>query len=282
MYWIGLEIEPELDCAIEFKFNQLGPVYMGEGSWPCLPKYARLTGKKNTWAGTERYRTRIRDSFYLGLIHRMPIMLTWDEQHTEDEHLLLNQICRRVDWKQEFQAPIVNIKVDNQHVLEDGRKILAEFESICSSIPISSAYLLPDQKASGETSLVFDACQDKDLKELFAKSAELEKQSPLQMSKGYRAQYLWSKDKCTLLAYIYNVTNHETIETAGDLSGNLHRLPTAADLSIKTQLIPEGLQYRLYDLNDKCIVEQGSTDHNLQFERSITSHDVFLLIEPEK
>jgi hypothetical protein len=88
---------------------------MAEGSWATMPRYNRFhyevnrdfRGSPHCWTGTERYRIRLRDTFWLGLVHLLPVMNTWDEAIAEEEHLLLRHIRGQVDWNQVFAPPLL-------------------------------------------------------------------------------------------------------------------------------------------------------------------------------
>lgn len=90
----------------------------------------RVLGKTNwpdeSWIGSEFYRIRLRDSMYLGLVHRLPKMVTWDEQVAEDEHRLItipwhwqdeprllrsDNTAVNVEYKQEYY----NDEKENRH-----------------------------------------------------------------------------------------------------------------------------------------------------------------------
>jgi hypothetical protein len=258
MYWIGEELLPDLDLAIEFKFLQMGDYFMGEGSWPCPHLYSRFMGHADTWAGTERYRRRVRDSLYLGLVHRCPILLTWDEQYTEDERMVLRQVRTLIDWAQPFQDAPVALRVDAANVGggpwgADGRTVLGQYEEYCSALPLMTRYLQPEEPAPIGIP-VLDARQP--YTEPLLPPALLAS-SPLHLSPGYRASYLWSADCRTLVAYLYNSTAHACLEGRADLSGKWHRTPQPAACDITVRNLPAGVTSRIFSLDAKrCIREQ--------------------------
>jgi hypothetical protein len=258
MYWMGQELHPEIDLGVEFKFLQLGDYFMGEGSWPCPHLYRRFMGREDSWAGTQRYRRRLRDSLYLGLVHRNPVMLTWDEQYAEDERLVLRQVRQQIDWLQPFRPAPVAIRVDSHHVgggpwgLE-GRQALGRYEEYFSALPLMTRYMGPDETGQ-EGATVLDAAYPVATSEL---PGELLASGPLGLTPGFRASYLWSADGCTLVAYVYNCTGHQRLECRSDLSGNWHRLPEPRVCQIELRNLPlQPLCCRLYSLEKKrCIQE---------------------------
>ena len=284
MYWIGEALRPELDLGVEFKFLQLANTFMGEGSWPCPHRYARFMGHKDTWAGTERYRRRVRDSLYLGLVHRNPILLTWDEQYTEDERIVLRQVRELIDWSQPFQqAAPVGIRVDSMNVGggpwgAEGRAVLGRYEEFFSALPLMTRYLTPEETAP-EGLPVLDARQPYAEPAL---PAALLASGPLQVSPGYRASDLWSADRRTLLAYICNSTHHECLEGRPDLSGNWHRLPQAALCMVTLRNMPsERLTCRVYSLDEKRVVRQLAISGETVVDLGVSADDYCLLIAKE-
>jgi hypothetical protein len=281
MYWIGEALHPEIDLGIEFKFLQLGDYFMGEGSWPCPHPYARFMGHKDTWAGTERYRRRVRDSLYLGLVHRNPIMLTWDEQYTEDERIVLHQVRELMDWSQPFQAAPVAIRVDSPNVGgwgpwgTDGRAVLGRYEEFFSALPLMTRYLTPEETAP-EGLPVLDA------REPYAEPslpAALLDAGPLRLSPGYRASYLWSADRRTLLAYIYNSTHHECLEGRPDLAGNWHRLPQPAGCTVTLRnLSSDQLACRCFSLERKQCVRELDFRENAHIDLGTATDDYCVLV----
>jgi hypothetical protein len=281
MYWIGEALHPEIDLGVEFKFLQLADTFMGEGSWPCPHRYARFMGHTDTWAGTERYRRRVRDSLYLGLVHRNPILLTWDEQYTEDERIVLREVRGRIDWAQPFQAAPVAIRVDSPNVGggpwgADGRAVLGRYEAFFSAAPLMTRYLTPDETAPAGLP-VLDARQPYAAPSL---PAALLDAGPLQVSPGFRASYLWSADRRTLLAYVYNSTHHECLEGRPDLSGNLHRLPGPAACEIGLRHLPDGLACRVYSLNEKRCVRELALDEGAAVDLGVSADDYCVLVQP--
>jgi hypothetical protein len=283
MYWIGEALRPEIDLGVEFKFLQLGDYFMGEGSWPCPHRYARFMGHKDAWAGTERYRRRVRDSLYLGLVHRNPVLLTWDEQYTEDERIVLRQVREAIDWTQPFQQAPVGIRVDSPNVGSgpwgaEGRAVLGRYEEFFSALPLMTRYLTPEQFAP-EGMPVLDARQP------YAEpllSAAFLASGPLQVSPDYRASYLWSADRRTLLAYVYNGTHHERLEGRPDLSGNWHRLPQAAACGIGLRNLPEApLRCRLYSLAEKRIVRELVLSGGASVDLGVSTDDYCALVYQE-
>lgn len=279
MYWIGESLHSDIDLAIEFKFLQLGDYFMGEGSWPCPHLYSRFMGHADTWAGTDRYRRRVRDSLYLGMVHRCPILLTWDEQYTEDERKLLRYVRECIDWSQPFLHAQVAIRVDALNAGgvpqgAAGRGVLGQYEDYLSALPLMTCYLRPDEPAPPNVT-VFDARQPYQAPTLPAAVLDA---APLCLSPGYRASYLWSADHRTLLAYLYNSTSHTYLEDRADLSGNWHRTPQPAACEMILRNMPAGLTCRVFSLEAKCPIHSQTIAGETNIALAAGTDDYLLLV----
>ena len=291
VYWAGEDIYPELDLGVEFKFMQLGPVFMGEGSWPCPPAYLKHTktghygGDAETWCGTPRYRNRVRDSVYLAMIHRIPVILTWDEQVAEDERVVFAKIREAVDWGQSFIRPVISIIVDDSCVTGGGRRNLARYEKAFASMPIGYRYVFPDSPEANGPGVLIDGRLDFAKPDFIRKGGVLPETlrdiMPVGISDGYQCGYLWSEDRRTLLAYIYNVTGHTEAKQA--LAGTYHRMPQPAGLKISLGGFPdEALEYIVYDLNDKMEAKRGPLFGSIELDLGCSNKDYFILVVPSQ
>jgi hypothetical protein len=291
-YFIGDEFLPEYELGVFFKFLQTGNNYLAEGSWPTpdiytafhydLLKNDHKDPGPESWIGTQRYRTRLRDTYYLGFIHRMPIVDTWDEYLAEDEHKILREVRDFVDWNQPFEPTTVVIRVDDESG-GAGREKMIKFETVFSQFPLAYSYLLPESPVPETALHVVDSHQPyQDPK--FASDGgllpdALKTHMPLKISPGYSSNYLWSSDRRTLLAYIYNTTNHT--EQSLWICGRHHRLPKPTTLTVQVQNLPFGkLNYRLYDLNFKKLLKQGDVSRSTQIPVGATDRDYLLAVTP--
>lgn len=290
-YAIAEQLLPEFDLGIEFKFYQLGRLFMAEGSWATSNLYAQFHHRvlregpwaSGSWVGTRRYRTRLRDSIYLGLVHRLPLIMTWDEQICEDEHRFLSKIRDMVDWSQKFMAPKVTLRVDDSSAAGEGRANLVKYERAFARLLLAHQLIGPDDTVPEGTLVVLDARQPFQQPAFQSEGGvlpdALRKLMPLSVSDGYCVNYTWSENRRTLLAYIYNVTNHT--EVGFPLAGRFHRLPKDAELEIRLQSLPQTrLKYRLYDLCEKRIRQEGPVKRELVFEIGKTDRDYFVLVTP--
>lgn len=272
-YLIGEAIHPEIDLGIEFKLFQLGGMYMAEGSWATPKRYALLhhelgdsLGCADTWTGTQRYRLRIRDSVYLGLVHRLPIIMMWDEHSVEEERTVFDQVRRQVDWDVEWRVSPA-IRIDESNVAGDGRKNLARFEEFFARQAIPYRLVTNDDDVIG------------DAREPFVEPDVDPSASPIQVSGGWSASYTWSVDGSTLIAYVINSTEH--IEHAQPLAGRWHRAPREIDLRLQVRHLPDRpLVVRVFDLETQSEVATRSVRGEFDVSFDSTHHDYLVLVRP--
>jgi hypothetical protein len=218
----------------------------------------------------------------------MPILDTWDEAIAEDEpiaedeHIILRQVRERVDWDQPWMDPKVVIRVDDWSAGE-GRGDMIKYEAFFARMPLAYRYILPEAPDPHGAAVLLDG--QKPYQEPRFRSSggvlpdELKERIPFLLSDGYCASYLWSKDRKTLLAYVYNTTHHT--ERPLWISGRFHRMPGPAELTLKLQNLPaEDLKYRLYDLNAKKFSKEGRVAKTASFELGMTDKDYFVLVTP--
>jgi hypothetical protein len=156
--------------------------------------------------------------------------------------------------------------------------VLGCYEDFFSAVPLMTRYLTPEQPAP-EGLPVLDARQPYAEPAL---PAALLASSPLQVSQGYRASYLWSADRRALLAYVYNSTHHECLEGRPDLSGNWHRLPQPAPCTVTLRNLPaERLTCRVYSLGAKRCVQELALSGGAVVDLGNSTDDYCLLVNQE-
>jgi hypothetical protein len=283
-YFAGTRELPEYDIGVEFKFFQMAGMYMAEGSWPPMLSYTRLhydvlhddNGSPRNWTGSEWYRNRWRDSLYLGLVHRLPIINSWDEEFAEDEHMLFRRIREQVNWAQPFAPAPLTIEVDDTcaNVDNPARANLTKHVQVLARMGLMCRFVADGGVLDGRRPFSPPAFRSQG----GALPDELKSDMPVAIEGPYASSYAWSADRRTMLAYVYNVSNH-----ARDyiwLGGNYHRQPRPAPLRISVQNLPaSSLRVTLYDLNTKQVLDTSSNGRAM-FDPGITSHDFFVLVTP--
>ncbi len=294
LYWIGDRIAPEIDMAVEIKILALSDVFIGEGSWPCHHLHADFMGFEDTWAATDQYRRRLRDTLYMGLIHRIPLILTWEEQYTEDERIIFNRVRNSIDWSQSFSPCMCSILVDDRNAGGGGdeekmkfREVLAGYEQLLSGFPADSSYITKDHPAD-KNRIVFDARALKSFEEIeldvTSICEQLRSSAPFQLNTpDYRSMYLLSTDRSTLAAYLYNCADYQTLDSTKKtppLTGNIFRSPKPADLEVGFDT-PNSVTGNavLYDLDIKKPVKEFDTAEEPRLTIANTDHDFLLLVK---
>jgi hypothetical protein len=293
-YFIADQFLPEYDLGVMFKHLQTGRNYLAEGSWPTPNIYTALhyyllnndhkDPGPDSWVGTLRYRTRLRDTYYLGLVHRVPILDTWDEYFAEDEHVIFRKIREQVNWKQPFDEPLIVIRID-QDSYGRTRDRLVAYETLLAKIPLASRYILPEAPTPDNAAIVLDTRLP--LQNLSFQSQggalpdDLKGQMPIDLdgSTDYCCNYLLVSDRSTLLAYLYNTSNH--LEEKLWICGRYHRVPKPTTLDAKLQnLSANQLKYYVFDLNVKRVIKEGILNGSLRLTLGKTDHDYFVLVTP--
>jgi len=289
-YAIAGRFLPEYDLGVEMKLYQLGRLSMAEGSWGASNIYAAFHHHAledgwpdESWVGSDLYRVRLRDSLYLGLAHRLPKMVTWEEQIAEDEHRLIPVIRKHVDWTKPFQTPGVAVKLASDDISAEHREVLVQYEKAFSHLDLSYLLLHHDDPTPSDVEVVFDASAPY-IEPFFASAGgtvpdKLKGSRPLIVTGNYALNYTWSRDRNTLLAYVYNVAGH--FERSLPLAGRFYRKALPVELKIQIQSLPKrALKLRLYDVNEQNVHTEADITGDTTLDIGRTSHDYFVLITP--
>jgi hypothetical protein len=292
-YFVGMHYVPEADLGVHFKFLSMDSLYLAEGSWSTMPSYVRFhydvlkddNGSPKCWTGTEHYRTRLRDTLYLGLVHRLPIINTWDEEFTEDEHRLFAEIRGLIDWRQRFANPALAVSVNNESTDADGPRYgaLIDYEIALSRLGIAYRLWADSDPRPAGVNLVLGGKQPSTDLRFHSEGGilpdALRHSRPVTLSEGYSTSWAASEDGRTILAYVYNTTRHE--RQYYWLGGNLHRAPVATSLDLSLHGIAKGpSRARIYDLNSRQLVEDIPLTMTQRVGFGQTHHDYFVVVTP--
>ena len=100
-----------------------------------------------------------------------------------------------------------------------------------------------------------------------------------QVYSGYRAWYLWSADRRTLIAYVVNSSRH--VEKVVHLGGTFQRFPEPTACGVTLQRFPsERLVCRVYDLNGKDLVHQAAISGGHTLRLGVSKKDFLVLVAP--
>ena len=267
-----LRPQPPESIGVQFKLSAMGHIFMGEGCF-----YGFLGGNHqymNVEMPVASYRQRIRETIYSGLAHRNPIMLTWEERLVEDERIVFEQIRRAVDWSKPFQTPRLAIRVGPELMpVKKGRARLFQYQKVLSAASLESAYVWQDEPVPAGTLCTMDA------REPFVRPAfvsdggtlpdALKTHMPLGLPKGFTANYSWSRDRHTLLAFIQRPSTSPTAERRGTAEGGDY---TCVDTTLviehdslvdtwETECLKPGLiQLRIYREQGEELVLVGQSE----------------------
>jgi len=275
---------PPEATGVKFKLASLGDLFMGEGTFwgslggmssdrkhfdPTLPVYP-LYHYMDASMPVEVYRRRMRLSLYTGLARLNPVLLTWEERLVEDEQVVLSGICRAVDWTKPFQRPHVAIRIGPAQVPYKGRAVLHQYETAFSRIPLEAFYLRQDEPVPPGTLHTIDARQAY-VAPAFASGGgqlpdELESHMPLKLPGGFAANYSWSEDRRTLLAYIRRAGPAATPELA------------VASRLIAQNFPSQRLFVQLFDLDRRRVRREEAFARTIGLDLPARPDDFFLLV----
>ncbi len=185
--------------GVQFKLAALGDVYMAEGLfWGFMTADSHL----------DRYRLRVRQTVYTGLVYRNPVMVSWEERVVEDERVVLEQVRQAVDWSKPFATPRLALRVgkESMYIPDPGRAELFLYENALAGIPLEYVCVWEDGPVPPGTLHTIDA-RGPFRRPGFVSDGgkmpdELKAHMPLQLPDGLTANYSWTDDRRTLLAFI--------------------------------------------------------------------------------
>jgi hypothetical protein len=266
----------------------------------------------------DSYRRRVRETVYTGLAYRNPILLTWEERIVEDERMVFEPIRQAVDWSTPFQRPPLAIRVDGKLMPVAGRQPLFRYEKALSQIPLEAGYVWEDEPVPPGTVAMLDARQPF-VEPAFVSDGgtlpdELKSRLPLVLPAGWAANYSWSEDRRTLLAFLRfskdteiaarhggrmlfvegcaeersALTNWQTEAKSADLAAFCNedparpqpRAPQAGAGLVLQNFPAETLAFQLFDLATRTTVLQGDFQQTRNLASPPAGNHFFLLVLP--
>jgi hypothetical protein len=259
-----IDRQPIESVAAQFRLAALGHVFMAEGIF---------WGYSGGPTQTDRYRERVRETFYTGLALRNPIMMTWEERVVEDERQILEQVRRAVDWSKPFQRPRLAIRVGNESLVDAGGKGLVRYEQALSRLPLDYACVWGDEPVPPDTLFTIDARQPF-VEPAFVSDGgklpdALKADMPLRLPAGFAATYSWSQDRRTLLAFIRDASAHPASQGAATTeAGHFTYADTTRVLDRDGSLDawevecvkPGAIQLHIYRIEGDMVVRVGESE----------------------
>ncbi len=280
-YGLGDKFAFNEEMAILYRLNRMVPnAYLAEGCFPSSNLYTKMTfaegdNSRNCWVGNEVYRRCVRDALYLGFVNLQPVIMFWDEVFTEDEHKIVSEAGKLVDWNKSFAKSSVAILITDTE--SKNRFLLGKFERTFNRSGINYRFisdkelLLPDEFLI-DSKESFDSTRFNDFEKL---PVSLKNKIPVTVSDGYALTWSMTEDKTNLLAYVNNVAKQKVEKYY--FCGTIQRDPQPRICTLKFLQIPEGLNYRIYDLEKKIIAREGITSKDLIVKVNESRSDYLLV-----
>jgi hypothetical protein len=177
-----------------------------------------------------------------------------------------------VDWSKPFETPPLAIRIGPRLLASGDHKQLLHYEKSLARLPLTSMYPWEDEPAPAGVLHTIDARQDFAPPRWQSEGGTLpdvlKARIPFRLPEGWSADYSWTADHRTMLAYLYRT---ETTASSP---------PDRASPGITLQKFPtQKLRCRLFDLATKKIVFDGPFEQSLAMGRLPSSQRYpFLLV----
>jgi len=235
-------------------------------------------GAGQNWSHPD-FITKVRDNFWMSLLFRQPMALSWSACLSEDERRIPTEIARAIDWNAfRRRQPLVAVRVERPDDAQLTR--LMEHEAALAALALDYDYLWADAPAVGYEA-VFDARKDFIAPEWGKTLPESIRQAqPLRLSPGTSATLLEGQDG-TLVAFLRNTLEYRLGPGYGAGVKELHRQRTKPrEVRLEVRDRPGRCRYRVWDIDEKRVVKEGTLDSALELALGATAHDFALLMQP--
>jgi hypothetical protein len=261
---------PVAPSGVQYRLSAMGHVFLAEGAF-----YGFLGGNHQYMLPDQPmdcYRECIRNQLYSGLALRNPILLTWEERIVEDERVVFEQVRAAVDWSKSFETPPVALRIGPKLVAPPDRGPLLRYEEALCHLPLNSMYLWEDEPAPAGVLHTIDVRQPFTLPRFESDGGKLpdalKAHIPLRLPEGWAANYSWSADRRTLLAYLYQSPPSGLCEGTTTEGGNYTYIDTQRtigdDTSVDTWEVrcvkPGSIQLRIYRREGNDLLLAGQSD----------------------
>ena len=201
---------------------------------------------------------------YTGLAYRLPMLLTWEERVVEDERIVFEQVRRAVDWTTRWQRPRLVLRAGK--ALKEG---LIRYEQALTRIPLEYSFVREGEPAPEGTVFTIDTDATFEEPRLASDGGKipdaLKADMPLSLPANWAANYSWSQDRKTLLAFI---------RRCGDAVPQ-----QAQELAITLRNFPETkTPYRMCDLETKKALVGGEFTGAQIIKAPANAWHLFLLV----
>ena len=199
------------------------------------------------------------------------MLVTWDEQFTEDERIVFYQIRKQIRLDKKIAQPQVVVLISDSLFKTKYLKTASLYERYFTSAQPMDYKFITD--TTGFRGYVVDILKDFRNPQLPSSI-----KSYIEVSPGYAVTYTLTEDHSQMLAFVYNITNHKKYSVEYSY---IHRLPEPADLKIHTMNLNGNYSYQIYDLDDKKLVRE-EVGNGFEFSEKSTKHDYFVIINSKR
>lgn len=235
-------------------------------------------GAGQNWSHPD-FITKVRDNFWMSLLFRQPMALSWSPCLSEDERRIPTEIARAIDWNAfRRRQSLVAVRVERPDDVQLAR--LMQYEAALAALALDYDCLWGDAPAVGYQA-VFDARKDFAAPEWGKTLPESIRQAqPLRCSSGTSATLLEGQDG-TLVAFLRNTLEHRLGPGYGVGVKELHRQRTKPrEVRLEVRNRPGRCRYRVWDIDEKRVVKEGTFGRQIEIALGVTAHDFALLVQP--
>ncbi|NSW56437.1 MAG: hypothetical protein HPY44_10505 [Armatimonadetes bacterium] len=258
-------------CARAYRANP--PVFCAEfASGPgWYPGFAA------TWTHPD-FITKVRDNCWASLLCQQTMCISWSAPWTQEERTIPQACADLIDWTRFVRAkPDIAVKL--QKLTPDLLSRLTDLESRLAAFGLDCDYIWEgheDVAAPSDYALVLDPQAD------FAPDsvpAEILASRPLLTTGEYSVSYLMNSERSALVAFVKNTAEYKLGPGYGTAVNELHRQRVRrSPLALSLRGLKPGSRCRVYDVDQRSIVFEGSCAPDLTIDLGDTNHDFAVVV----
>lgn len=219
--------------------------------------------------------SKVRDNCWASVLTQQTLCLTWSAPWTQEERFVPQLCCEQLDWARFVRRrPPVAVRVTNVDAAMIRR--LAEYEAALAKLGMDYDYLWDGRDAGAAYAVVLDARTEFTPPRL---PPEVLAARPVVVSGDYSVSYLQSEAPTQLVAFIRNTAEYKLGPGYGAGVQELHRQRTkASELSLTLGDLPDAATCRLYDVDERRLVREGTCRELRHMNLGTTAHDFALVV----
>jgi hypothetical protein len=227
-----------------------------------------------TWTHPD-FISKVRDNCWASVLTSETMCITWSAPWTQEERLIPQLCCEQLDWARfSRKRPPVAVRVTNV----DGAMIrrLVEYETALARLGVDYDYVWDGRDDAAAYQVILDARTEFALPQL---PPEVLAARPVVASGEYSVSYLQSEAPTQLVAFIRNTAEYKLGPGYGTGVQELHRQRTKpTDLTITLGDLPDGAACRIYDVDERRLVREGTCKELRRVDLGTTAHDFALVV----